>query len=394
MIRAKPPYVPEDLLSYLTSKLNGMNTQEEHEGVTEELHRTTDRLVNHALSDGFQTAPMHEVALRLNARIYSEKSAMDERIRFAQAMQYDITEILHRHIAERRRYDGNVVLEFAGPTGSGKSSCMLGLMERHNGLREAIQRQGPEAVRRRLSIDLQDLSTKLEGLTRGDAVCMDEQLHLVGEGAETALKLMRNLEDTLRGTGIDIYYASPGARDNHDASQGILQSIAWSPAILRDGERGRGATRFLYSVSLLGGFPIPLGTVTLPWCSPETYAAYKPIKQDQLARTLRGQFHHDGRAFEHIVRQLFTNGDVLARIRIKGRPSRQDLRRYIIRFARSLSTSELDNLVNEIEEMMDILRDAPTQFETLYGWKAPEAMEQIARFGKPQGDGGGITSIE
>jgi hypothetical protein len=302
-------------------------------------------------------------------------------LRLQHAYQYDITPLLHAHIRERHRYDGNVVLEFAGPTGTGKSSCMLGLMETHHGLRGAVQRDGPEALQNRLSVDLQELPQKLKPLGKGDAVCMDEQFHLMGEGAETRVKTMRNLEDTLRGTGISIYYASPGARNNHDASQGILTTTTWSPPVLRDGATGRMMTRFLFSLSIYGEPALPLGTVTLPWCSPEVFAAYSPIKAYQLDRTRMGVFHSDARAHEHIVKRLFDTPEVLAKIRVLGKPDRGQLKRLLTYYGPSMSTDERDALATEIEDMLTILRDARDKFDDIYHWTPTQNMIDIATRG-------------
>lgn len=336
-------------------------------------------MMDNPFADGYQAPPLVEFYFRERAQVYADKPWINDAMRYALAMQRDLTPLLHRHIRERRKYEGNVVLEFAGPTGFGKSSCMLSLMEQHNGLTRVVREGGVEGLRKRLGIDLQDLPHKLEGLTAGDAVCLDEQLHLVGEGSETALKTLRNLEDTLRGTMIDIYFASPAQRDDHDASQGVLQAMSVSPPILRDGQRGRMSTKFLYSLGLHGYDAIPLGLVTIPWCSAEVFAAYSVIKRENLERTKKHQFHGSGEANDQSIKKLFEVPALQARLRVNPNPTKADWRRYLKRYAPSMSIAEADMTATELEEMMTCLRQHPDAFVLIWEWEPSQAMRDAAK---------------
>lgn len=371
-------FVPVDRIAFLVSRLNSGLNRDEYEGVFDELSITLMRLMDNSFEGEYQAFPLHELYHRERVHVYSEKPWLDHAIRYALAHQKDITDVLHAHIEERRRYGGNVVLEFVGPTGSGKSSCMLGLMEKHNKLLDRIRADGPDALKARLSIDLQELPGKLEKLTAGDAVCMDEQLHLAGEGANTALKMMRNLEDTLRGTMIDIYYASPGTRTGHDASQGVLEAVAWSPPTLRDGTPGLARTKFIVWLGLNGHEAIPLGFVDLPWASEEVFAAYKPLKDTNLDRTKRGQFHTTGEASDAIIRRLFDHPALLERLKIRARPSKADWVRYLQRYAPTMSIAERQFLASELEEMLLCLRDEPESFPKIWGWTPTDNMRRVA----------------
>lgn len=370
--------IPDSRISFLVSRATSQISEDEHEGVFRELAETSNRLLDRTFTDGFQAPPLFELFLRERAMIYTEKAWLNESVRYALAMQRDITSLLHAQISERRKYGGNVVLEFAGFTGAGKSSCMLGLMERHNKLGEHVQREGVDAIRARLAIDIADIPHKLERLESGDAIALDEQLDLVGENARTHLSVLRNLEDTLRGTMIDIHFASPGTREGHDTSQGILEAISVSPPTLRHGQPGRKMTKFLYSIGLNGHPPIPLGVVNLPWCGEETFRAYSVIKNENLARTKRLQFHAGGEVHEATIKRLFDNPGLVARLRIKGRPSKADWKRYIKRYGPSMSIAEVDTLASEIEEMFTCLRDEPQQFAPIWGYEPPLLMKQIA----------------
>lgn len=371
-------FIPEYYIGFLLSRLNGQISEAEHRGVQRELDNKAQYIMDGAFSDEYQAPPLVELYYREAVTIYAKEPKQEDRIRLLLAMQRDLTGLLHAHIRERRRYAGNVVMEIAGSTGSGKSSCMLGLMEKHNDLRAHVEREGVLALRKRLSIDLQDLPHKLNGLQAGDAIAMDEQLHLVGEGAETALKTMRNLEDTLRGTMIDIYYASPGARDTHDASQGMLEAISTSPPVRRQGQPGLKRTRFLFSIGFNGRPAIPLGVVDLDWASPPVFEAYSIIKRENLERTKSGQFHSSGSANLEAIKKLFETPQVLERLHAKVRPTKADWKRYLKWYAPSMSLSEADMTASEIEDMLLVLRDDESRFPRIWGFAPTPNMRLVA----------------
>ena len=320
---------------------------------------------------GHESSPLFELAIRERSKIYSDKPVVDRVYRVVWAMTRDITDELHAQIEYRRKRAGNIVLEWCGPTGMTKSSCMMGLAERHNRLLEIIREGGTEALERHLTIDVAELPAKLPLLKRGEAILMDEQLSLVGDGSETARHLLSNLEDTIRQTGVDVHFASPGIREGHATSQGILEAIAV--------DYNKRTTRFLYSLAYGTPQALPLGIVELPWCSKEVYEAYTPIKERNLARTMKLQFHSSGEVDDEEVKALFANPKLRALMRHKARVTKTDWRRYIRRFLRSMSTNEADNMSGELEEMLSILRDAPAEFVTIYGWEPTPEMLAVAQ---------------
>lgn len=373
--RRPRPKVAESDVAYLHSRLNGYISQEEYAGVHAELRKVATYLVDGAFADDHRAPPLFELFHRERTMSYAERPQHDLRARFMLALQRDITDLLHKHVEYRRRMAGNVVLEWTGPTGMGKSSCMLGFMERHNRLRDRVLAEGPEALRRRLTIDVADLAHKLPGLEPGDGLALDEQLHLVGEGSESAMKLLRNIEDTIRGTGVDVHWASPTVRD-HTTSQGVLEALCVRPP--RDG-RG-GSTRFLYSLALGGTEAIPLGVVDLPWCSAEVFAAYGPIKRRNLERTATMQFHATD-AHEETVRKLFENRAV--QILLKHRePKKTDWQLLLRRHSASMAVSEIATLASWLDYMWRILRFAPEDFREAFGWEPTTTMRQLADSGK------------
>lgn len=385
------PLPTETDISLLLAKTQGDLSEEEFRGIRGTLAEYIEKVGEHHFSNGFVAWPLVKAWHCDMLQFYGETEWLDTKKRRFEAMQRDITPLVHQQIELRRRYGGNVVFEFAGPTGVGKSSCMLGLMEKHNRLARIVDQDGVDGLRRHISIDLQELPTKLENLKPGDAIAMDEQLHLVGEGAETAMKTLRNLEDTLRGTQIDLHFASPGRRDNHDASQGFLEATAFSPPKLPDGEKGRLQTRFLYHLGLGGTKPIPLGYVDLDWCSPKVFQAYTQIKDENLERTRRAQFTSTNPVNNEAIKRIFDNEAFQARMRHNLRPTKTELKKYVRLYAgTSLSQAEGEALASEIEEMLDVLRDHEADFPLIWSFPPTESMRKVAGRGRGQG---GLRSL-
>lgn len=382
---------PESYPDFLLSRLNGQVTEEEYHAVSSSLQDATRAVMNRVFNEPYQAPALVELYYRELVTFYTKDPTFDERTRLLLALRRDITPLLHAHIRERHRYEGNAVLEFAGSTGSGKSSAMLGLMERHNNLAKHVQAGGVSALRARLSIDLQDLPTKLSRLGPGDGVAMDEQLHLVGEGAETAMKNLRNMEDTLRGTMIDLYFASPGRRADHDASQGFMESLGASPVTLRAGKPGLKRTRFLFSMGMAGRPALPLGTVDLDWASPTVFEAYSHLKRENLERTKRGVFHSTAGANLDAIQRVFENPQFIERLRAKnGKMSAADWRRALKWYAPSMSNAERDMTIGEIEDMLQVLQESPHRFPRIWNMEPP-AMLRLLALGEITSDDGPTT---
>lgn len=366
-------------LAYLQQKLKGELTEVEYKAVRQMLDDAIRSIIRPSFRGKHQAPAFHEFYHRERVRFYGETPFIAQQNRLILAHKRDLTEQLHVHITERRKYAGNVVLEFGGPTGYGKSSSMLGLMERHNGLRDIVLADGVDGLRRHMSIDLAELPSKLEGLTGGQAIAIDEQLRLYGEGAETNTKMLQNIEDTLRGTQIDLFFASPGRRDNHDASQGYLEAYSASPVTLRNGQPGSKSTRFLYWYSLAGQDLMPLGYVDLPWCSAEVFEAYSTIKRENLDRTRRAQFTNAAALNVEIIKRIVEHPAFQARLKHNLRPTKGDMEKYVGLYAgTSINTGQQKALAGELEEMLNVIRDSPPDFATIWGFEPTEAMLKLA----------------
>lgn len=313
------------------------------------------------------TSPLVELYYRIKAEPLSGYAPRDAYVRERRAFTRNITKKLDEQVMYRRTHGGNVVFEWTGPTGMGKSSCMLGFMEWHNGLKEIVQAGGADALRKHIALDIPALPSKLDGLQAGQAVGMDEQLHLVGEGSRNAMDTLANLEETLRGTGIDIHFASPSLRE-HTTSQGILEAFAWNPK--------EKLTYFLVKLALAGDpEPMPLGFAALPWCSPETWEAYQPIKRESLERTKRMQFNAASAVLDDQIQTFCSIPSVQARFKVKT-PSKNDIARWWRRSMPSTGINEAETMAEEICEMMRTVRHAPNLFRTIYGWEpSPQMLE-------------------
>lgn len=362
----------ESLLVDMMSTLRRTEDPEILDGVRANLNdfihqQTIDRYLTER---GYQTSPLAKLYLQLWLTPLGLHKESDDHTRRVLALRRNITPILHEHVQTRRAWGGNIVFEWTGPTGMGKSSCMLGFMERHNGLRDTVLSEGTEGLRRHIAIDINSLPAKIAPLKAGQAVGMDEQLHLTGEGARNLADTLANLEETLRGTGIDIHFASPSLRE-HTTSQGVLEALAWN--------REKQRTMFLVKLAMMGERePMPLGTVILPWCSKETYAAYEPIKRENLERTRRMQFNQASDTRDELIRHFFETPSIQVRFKyLVAKPA--DVARWWREVMPATGLNESDSYAATCIDMLRLARVGGTAFREAYGWDPTPAILAAAK---------------
>ena len=347
---------PSDQLSALaTGRVDDVTPEEKQLALLKGGERLIDGLIDAHLKQGIEPSPLHELYHRERLKVLAESPAAEARIREVRALERNITPLLREHHAWRHAHDGNVVWEFSGPTGTGKSSCMLGLLESLNRIR-------PEDLARHVTIDIAQLPHLLPSLPPGSGVAVDEQTHAVGEGSITQAKVLRSMEDQIRLSGIDIYWASPESQD-HATSQGEFVALA---ANFREKY-----TRFLVYLNEL-----PLGYANLKWCSPRMWAAYQPIKKRNVERALRAAFQATEAADEQI-RRIFELESVQSACRVR-RLRTGDWRRFIKRYAPSLGTAQVQTMAEEIDFMLETIATRPDEFLTIYGWEATPKMHDAA----------------
>jgi hypothetical protein len=314
-----------------------------------------DDVLDAHLQEGVELSPLHEVYYLEYLRILTDGGKTEARLRLLRALERNLTKTMREHHAWRHARQGNVVWEFSGPTGTGKSSCMLYLLETLNKVK-------PEDLEHHITIDVPELPAVLPKLKAGSGVAIDEQTHAVGEGSITQAKVLRSMEDQIRFSEIDIYWASPESQD-HATSQGEFVAFA--------ANRDKKYTRFVVYLN-----DEPLGYVNIPWCSPKMWAAYAPIKRRNVERALKASFQNTA-IMDDVIKRLFENPGVQAACRVR-RMKTPDWRRFIKRFAVSLNTSQVQSIAEEIEFMLDTILLRPDEFETIYGWRQTPAMVDAA----------------
>lgn len=317
--------------------------------------RIVDRVLDAHIQQGVELSPLHELYYRESLRVFSESGPVEMRVRTLRALETNITRLVREHHSWRHAKNGNVVWEFCGPTGSGKSSSMLSLLERWNHVK-------PADLGKHLTIDVPDLPNLLPTLGAGSGVAIDEQTHAVGEGSVTQAKVLRNMEDQIRLSGVDIYWASPEAQD-HATSQGQFVSLGTNFK--------EQYTRFLVYLN-----DIPLGYASLPWCSSAMWRAYEPIKRKNVDRAQRALFHNYNLVFDHIKR-LFDVPAVQVATRVR-RLKTTDWKRLLKQFLPTLSTTQVQAYAEEIEFMLETLATRPDEFETLYDFSPTSGMIDAA----------------
>ena len=350
---------PSDQLSALASgRIDDVTPEEKQVALLAVGARLVDGVIDAHLNEGVELSPLNEIYHRERMKVLAESPAIEAKVRLLRAFERNITGTVIRHHAWRHDHEGNVVWEFSGPTGTGKSSCMLGLMERLNHVQ-------PVALGEHITIDIPQLPQLLPKLSAGSAVAVDEQTHVVGEGSITQAKVLRSMEDQIRMSGVDIYWASPESQD-HATSQGEFVALG--------ANYGRKYTRFLVYLN-----DVPLGYANLPWCSSEMWRAYQPIKRKNVQRAMRAAFHATDAADEQIKR-LFELDGVQSACRIR-RLKVSDWRRFIKRFSPSLGTAQVQTMAEEIDFMLETLATRPDEFVSIYGWEATPKMHDASTGG-------------
>lgn len=166
-----------------------------------------------------------------------------------------------------------------------------------------------------------------------------------------------------------------------------MESIAWSPKLLRDGREGLREGLFLLSLGLNGEEAMPLGVCRVPWASPEVWKAYSIIKRENLDRSIKMQFHAAA-AGQDTIRALFDEPAVLMLTSMK-KPEKSDWQRYLRQWGHSMSTGEQASVAATIAEMMFILRaSGPEAFKQIWEWD-PTPNMMLAASGRKQDNGSG-----
>jgi hypothetical protein len=275
-----------------------------------------------------------------------------------QALLTDYGPRFFQHIAYRMNSGGNVHLSCRGPTGSGKSSCMVALMD-------WIQSIPRGQLTTRLAFDIHELPRKLGKLGPGSTVLLDEFVGTAGEGSRTSRMILENLEDTLRASQRNLIVASPSRRE-HSTMQADLECIAWNP-------------RECFSLFLVWVEGIPLGVVALPWCSAEQYGEYKPWKDGNVQRTLAGQFKDNEQTAKGVM-ELFEDARLVEYLWLGvNKPKMGDFNTAIVLFYPGLLTqAQVERMAKFAYEACYSYQRLEGKFEFFFGVKPNPGFQKIA----------------
>lgn len=351
---------PHDRLgALLAGRLDNASPEEKHLALTQYGREIVDEVLRSHMRDDWETSPLHALLQREQLTFTGAQGEDDKRLRLVAAYNTNITSLVVLHHKWRHEHDGNVVWEFTGPTGTGKSSCMLGLLERFN-------RVDPAKLDRHLTIDVGTLPRILPRLKSGEGLVIDEQSALVGEGSLTQEKILRNIEDQIRASGIDLYWASPKKDEKrHATSQGEFEAILLN--------RRKRAARFLVWLE-----ETPLGYCNLPWAGGAMWQAYLPMKRANVRRATAAQFNQPG-ALDEELKQLFED-PVLHRLCQRKRLKPQDWRDWIKRHATTtLNTTQTANLAEDCYRILEMLQHDKRDVQDYYGWPATPGMEKCVK---------------
>ncbi|MES2153923.1 MAG: hypothetical protein V4510_02195 [bacterium] len=299
----------------------------------------------------------HSLAARFTPLLSSPVGA-EAHLRLVSALLTDFGEDLADHIRYRLEHQGNVHLSFTGPTGLGKSSCAVSLMD-------WISEIKPGELVNHLSLDIGDLPGKLRGKRPGQSVLQDEFVQTAGEGSRTLQSLFENLEDTLRASGVNLFVASP-RRQEHDSMQAELELILWNP-------------EKKWSLFLVWIAGTPHGVVALPWMRPALYEVYKPWKHANVERSRSGHFKDRTFTARSALRAM-DNPDFIEYLElVQGKPTKQDLEAALEMFhPEMLSGGQADRIVNFVFRHCKGFKSYEPSFARMFGVEPNAGMRRLA----------------
>jgi hypothetical protein len=217
----------------------------------------------------------------------------------------------------------------------GKSSCAIALADELDPIE-------PLDLERHLSIDLGDLPTKLRNKRRRQTVIQDELPAGAGEGSRTQENLAQNIEDTLRASGINLFWIKPSYQ-GRTTTQCALELILWNPT--------QKASLFVMWVDSQA-----VGVVARSWARKELWDVYKPWKEANVERTKAGIFR-DNSYLARTASRAFRDPRLIDFLhKAPNKPKRADIEAALSMFyAQMMAATQKDSLVHFIHTV-------------LYGW--------------------------
>ncbi|HUR61951.1 MAG TPA: hypothetical protein VM286_06260 [Candidatus Thermoplasmatota archaeon] len=267
----------------------------------------------------------------------------------------------------RLKTGGNVHTHYIGGTGTGKSSCSLAVIHSVNRIQTGHLRDHLALTNRDLPEAIKRIATQIKAgtLTPGQGVHKDEEEDTAGEGSATDAKMMRNLENQLRASQINLSTSSP-TLEAVATTQGQMVALAWHP---KDKW-----TLFLHYVD-----NIPLGVVAIRWL-PEPYwtQEYTPWKNDNVDRTVAAEFSDAGLA-RIAIRVCQDQRFVRYLTEASSKPKLKDIQTALrLYYKQMLSITEKKALADFLHDVFFGWQRISKHFEEDFGFPPNEGMKQIA----------------
>ncbi|MHB8632755.1 MAG: hypothetical protein ACYDBQ_02140 [Thermoplasmatota archaeon] len=319
----------------------------------------TDHLRDVYARAGATAPPWNLRALWSRVSLPAPSADANAHLRLVEALLTDFTSEFCGHIRYRLQNDGNVHIEFSGPTGMGKSSCAIALAN-------WVCPIEPAELEKHLSFDLTELPRKLAGKKPGQTVIQDEFPQLAGDGARTAQMIFQNIEDTLRASQVNLFMLSP-RKQEHNTAQCELELILWNR------ERR-------FSVFLVWIEGVPHGVVAIPWMPQELWAEYQKWKAKNVGRAKAGQFRDHEFTARSIMDLCADKRFVAFMAQAVNKPKLKDFRSAIELFPGVMaSTSQIEKMASLMYEMCYNYERLAATFEEWFGVKPNAGLEAIAR---------------
>ncbi len=222
-------------------------------------------------AQGFLRTLGEAVALAETFLAYGSDDDPSQRTRRYGAFQRDATELARDYILDRAaRHDGssNATIEIRGPTGSGKSSAAMTIAEwlglRPHHVHQAVSFY-PRPWMRSIIRSWRQIKANQDAPR---VVVLDEETASIGEGSRTKEQLVQNQEARLRQTGISMIFCAAN-KEGPRIRDVTIEMIGTNAE-----------KKLLLGLYFQGNEPI--GLVYLPFCDPETWSLYTPLKEANL----------------------------------------------------------------------------------------------------------------
>lgn len=341
---------------------------------------------------GLEAAPLAQQWLRERIRPPGPEADRQAHLRFLRALLTNAHGFVWDQYHYRQATAGNLVVQWVGDTGMGKTTCALYYMDDTHAIR-------PEDLLAHVTIDVGELPDKLKTKQPGQWVLLDELLRTSGEGSHTLAGMLANVEDTMRAGGVNLATCSP-TLEASAVTQLQNEVILWAPprgiktgnlrcrrchVPWRGGYCACGWRPFSLFVCWVKG--VPVGVFGAWWSSAEHHAVYSPWKAGNVERTLRATFRDRSFTAKQALKLLVDPGVVrYLKTFDDGKPRIGDFEDCVLDRGEGMLTSDQTRRIAQLMMRMCLkfsklaVADAngQTLFQALYGVPPPPEVKELA----------------